>query len=297
MKFKKVIQYILTAIAFVPFDAIVPYAADKSYDESTEFSNLYNTSFHFEQEYKLTKYFVETKTKKLINTYIDYAVNGTKRIIENKNKTGYQSAVRKELPGAPCNAAHGTLHCLYGQYTQLNRAISAMGDTVQIIPSVNNAHMATSSFKRYMTKLYDNPEYPNAIYHGHLYSTSTEYNKALNNYITTKMHGKTGNLDSLRNKYIKDFKANNYCANDLNPGTIIIVSSGHAFMYLGQGEIKNKEFVPDKNGQAVCCSYNKEQPATLLSYWNTNNSFAADIKNIATQKYYEQLVKSRYKNY
>jgi len=268
-------------------------ASSASYDQDSSASNAkfeqkYSMSAHLENEYDLQKQKIEAKVHQLISTYIDNAVNGAKRILESKKQSGYSSAVRRELPGAPSHA-----HCLYGQYTQLNRAIAKAGDTIQIIPIANNAHMATSSFRRNMANLYDNLEYPNSIYSGHLYTTDNEYNKALNTYLSTKTRDKNGNTDSLRTHYTQEFEKNNYCTSKLNPGTIIIVSSGHAVMYLGQGEIKNQEFVPCADGQAICCSYNKEHPAIYLNVWDTKNSFAADIKNIATHKYLAQLEKSR----
>ena len=200
--------------------------------------------------------------------------------------------MRKELPGAPVNAKHGTLHCLYGQYTQLNRALDQMGDTIQIIPCTKNAHMATNSFKQQMTKLYDNSEYPNSIHSGHLYTNETEYNIALDKYLSAKTKNATGNIDSLITKHTEDFEKNHFCASQLNPGSIIIVSSGHAIMYLGTGKIENGQFVPDDNGSAICCGYNREQPAISLETYNTDKAFAADIQNIATQKYYAMLIKT-----
>ncbi len=289
MKFKKIFPYILAVSIFFSSDAIASFCMQDTYKKSN-FEIKDSLSARMEAEYNLKKQQIEYKAEQLINTYIDYAVNGAKRIIENKRKTNYSSAVRKELPGAPANNKH-TLHCLYGQYTQLNRALIEIGDTIQIIPRTNNAHMATSSFKHHMTKLYDNPDYPNSIYRGHLYSTDAEYNEALTRYLAIKTRNKTDNTDSLRTKYTADFEKNNFCASQLNPGSIIIVSSGHAIMYLGQGKIENNQFVSDENGTAICCSYNAEQPATRLSSWNTDKAFAADIQNIVIQKYYAQLIK------
>ena len=240
-------------------------------------------------DYETKKKLATEKATLLMDKYIDNAVSGTQRIIsakENENKT-YIRAVQSELPGAPRNARQGTLHCLYGQYTQLNRAIKSLGDTIHIIPVTDdNAHMSSSAFKKHMTKLYDNQEYPNAIYSGQLYTSSKEYTKALNRYF--KRNHATS--DELQEKYTQEFNKKNYCVKSLNPGTIIIVNSGHAIMYLGQGRIKNGYFVPDeKNGRAICCTYNAEHAAIPLTTWNTHNSFAADIQNIATKKYEQEI--------
>ena len=152
--------------------------------------------------------------------------------------------------------------------------------------------MATNSFKQQMTKLYDNSEYPNSIHSGHLYTNETEYNIALDKYLSAKTKNATGNIDSLITKHTEDFEKNHFCASQLNPGSIIIVSSGHAIMYLGTGKIENGQFVPDDNGSEICCGYNREQPAISLETYNTDKAFAADIQNIATQKYYAMLVKT-----
>lgn len=294
MKIKKIIlPYIIAIPTFLSSNAIASYPLETSPLNKNSFKQEHRISFGtIEAEYDLQKQIAENKAIELVINYIDNAISGAKRILTSKKKTSYPSAVRKELPGAPVNSEH-TLHCLYGQYTQLNRAIAQLGDTIQIIPKTDNAHMATSSFRRHMTKLYKNEEYPNSIYSGHLYSTDKEYDKALDKYLAIKTKGKTGDTDSLRNKYTADFEKNNFCATCLNPGSIIIVSSGHAIMYLGQGRIENNQFVPDTNGTAICCSYNAEQPATRLSSWNTDKAFAADIQNIATQKYYAMATKTR----
>ena len=286
MKIKRNIPYFLSAIiiaTLLSFDAaILENDNNTKFGDLNDFKQKYSISYHQEADYNLQKQEIKEHVEQLITTYVDNAVNGAKRILENKKDKGYVSAVRKELPGAPA-----CQHCLYGQYTQLNRALQQMGDTIQIIPTANNAHRATNSFKRSMTKLYDNPNYPNSIHRGHLYMSDKEYTQALNRYIATKTRGQTDT--TLCKKYTKEFEKGNYCAEHLNPGTIIIVNSGHAIMYLGIGRIQNKEFIPDKKGQPVCCAYNSEHTAMLLSYWEVNNSFAADIQNIATQKYLAQL--------
>jgi len=285
MKFKKIVPYVLGAMLALPLGAITSHNKDKENTETNKFETKYKISAIKESLYNLEQKVIEEKVELLISNYIDNAVGGAKRIIANQKKNGYRSAVRRELPGAPVSQ-----HCLYGQYTQLNRAIEQVGDTIQIIPKIGNSHMATNSFKRCMTKMYDNPNYPNSIYKGRLYTTQEEYTKARNRYIYSRMHSKKDTM-GLHDKYTKDFAKNNYCVTDLNPGTIIIVSSGHAVMYLGIGKIKNDEFVPDENGRAVCCAYNGEHTAIYLSYWDTNNAFSADIQNIATQKYITMLEK------
>lgn len=290
--FKKTLPYFFTVTVLLSSSALASY--DKSGDshKTNKFEIVDSlSSGTTEVPYDIKKQIAENKAIELVTKYIHNAVSGAKRILVSKKKTGYLSAVRKELPGAPVNPEH-TFHCLYGQYTQLNRALNQMGDTIQIIPQTYNAHMATSSFKQQMTKLYDNEEYPNSIHRGHLYANETEYNTALNKYLSIKTKNKTGDIDSLRTKYTEDFEKNHFCANQLNPGSIIIVSSGHAIMYLGIGRIENNQFVPDETGTAICCGYNCEQTATSLKSWNTDKAFAADIQNIATQKYYTMLTKT-----
>ena len=298
MRFKKIIPYILTMSAFLLTNAPTsPYTQKAKANNSTDYKNfntLYSLSAHMETDYDTTPQITpKEKSTLLINTYIDNAISGIQRIQDAKKTQPYVRAVRSELPGAPCNSEKhgGTLHCLYGQYTQLQRTLKELGDTIQIIPKTeDNAHMSSLSFKRHMAKLYNKPEYPNAIYSGHLYPTKSEYTRALNKYVKQKcIHVRTNNIDSLHLHYADEFTKDNYCADMLNPGSIIIVNIGHAIMYLGQGHIKNKQFVPDSiNGTAICCSYNIEHTAVKLTKWGTTKSFAADIKNIATVKYEQE---------
>lgn len=283
MKLRQIVPYVILSTATVfPLGVAKPFN-DKNKDKFKEFCSL---SAVQEDVYDLDKEKIDAKVQLVMQNYIDNAVSGTQRIISNADKKGYYSAVRKELPGAP--VSH---HCLYGQYKQLSRALEQFGDSIQVIPNNGNAHMATTTFKNTMAKLYNN--YANSIHRGRLYNSEKEYNKSLDKFMTQKTYGKQNVSDSLRNVYVSEFEKNNYCASNLNPGTIIIVNSGHAVMYLGIGQVKNNKFIPDENGEPVCCAYNREHPAIYLSYWNTSNSFAADIQNIITQKYYAQLEKQR----
>lgn len=276
MLLKKIVPFCLLMV--------LPNTYESSSEEVPFFEHQYAASLYIKEQYNI----VENKTQQLMDIYINNAVSGTKRIIENKKRTrNYSRAVQSELPGAPRSAKRGTLHCLYGQYTQLNRALNQLGDTIQIIPrTTDNAHMSSLAFKRHMTKLYDNAKYPNTVYRGRLYSTDAEYKKSLNRFIHNKCRYTRNYSDFARAKYKQDFEKNNYCASMLNPGSIIIVTSGHAVMYLGQGKVQNNEFIPDPiNGQAICCSYNNEHPAVRLTLWDTRKSFAVDIQNIVTKKY------------
>lgn len=285
MKLRQIIPYVIFSAA-----TVFPLGVVKSYNDkdqtSKEFKELCSVHTLQEQTYDLDKEKIDEKVRLVMKNYIDNAIDGTHRIIANQNKTGYSSAVRKELPDAP--VSH---HCLYGQYKQLNRALEQFGDSIQVIPQNSNAHMSTVTFKSTMTKLYNNDEYANSIHRGHLYNSENEYNKSLDKFVAQKTYGKQNVSDSLRNVYVSEFERHNYCASKLNPGTIIIVNSGHAVMYLGIGKIKNDKFIPDENGEPVCCAYNREHPAIYLSYWKTSSSFAVDIQNILTQKYMAQLQK------
>jgi len=289
---KKTFPYCLSlaTFMFVGTNSYIPHEVKAATNKIFHFENI-SLNAHIETYYNAyLKKNADYKAELLIDKYIDNSISGTNRIIENKKTKGYLKSVRSELPGAPYNKSQGTLHCLYAHYTQLNRALTDLNDTINIIPTTYNAHQSSLSFKQQMTKLYDNPEYDDAIHRGHLYATDTEYNRALNKYLGTKMRNKRcDNLDSLRAEYVKNFENNNYCATMLNPGTIIIVNSGHAVMYLGQGKIKNNEFVSDSNGTAICCAYNTEHPAVRLTIWKTTKSFSADIHKIAKKRYEQEL--------
>jgi len=289
MRFKKIVPYFVTFATLLIGSGLNDNNTDAKDYDFNGVKPTYASTFHLTSEYDLRKSAAEDKATALITKYIDNAVSGAQRILDMRKSKGYNRAVQTELPGAPRNETQGTLHCLYAQYTQLERALAELNDSIKIIPTTENTHQAGRSFVRNMTKLYDKPEYNNAIHRGHVYQSDSAYNHALNRYLYNATRGKRGNIDSLRTEYTKKFQQKNFSAGVLNPGTILIVNGGHAIMYLGQGFVQNNEFIPDANGRAVCCSYNREHPATYLTTYSTQNAFAADIKKIATVEYYKDI--------
>ena len=287
-------KFVLTAVLLVVTGQSGPGGATSK----TAFRDQYKLSVCMESDYDMNglQDTVNYKVDKIMGTYIENAVSGVRNIINNRKKKGYIRAIQTELPGAP-HRGEQTYHCLYGQYTQFNRALAENNEPTDIIPTVHNAHQSTSSFIQQMTKMYNDPEYSGAIRRGHLYTTRSEYNRALNGYVKSKTPKNfNGNVDSLHAVYKEKFDKDNFCAASLNPGSIIIVDGGHAVMYLGQGKIKNNQFVCDTNGPAIVCAYNVEHPAIELSSWRTNHASAFDMEKIVENRVKaEMLAKQRVK--
>lgn len=284
-------KFVLTAVLLVVTTPSGPGAATSK----NAFRDQYKLFACMESDYDIKNLqdTVDYKVDRIMGTYIENAVSGVRNIMKNRKNKGYIRAIQNELPGAPHRGGR-TFHCLYGQYTQLNRALEENNEPTDIIPTVYNAHQSTSSFVNQMTKMYDNSEYSGAIHRGHLYTTRSEYNRALNKYVNEKMPKNfNGNKDSLRSVYKEKFNKDNFCASSLNPGAIIIVDAGHAVMYLGQGKIKNNQFVCDTNGTAIVCAYNVEHPAIQLSSWRTNHASAFDMEKIVEERIRAEMVRTQ----
>ncbi len=231
---------------------------------------------------------INKKAEKLCDVYIANVLRGQQNI-KNSNKT-YTRAVRTELPGAPVK-----MHCIYGQYTQLNRALDELNDTLTVVPFA--ARNACSVFRNEMKKKYAGAEFAGALHNGKMFKNAASYNRALDQFL--KHHNVTENTpDDIKNKVIAKFKQNNYKADDLHPGTILIVQRGanpnnaHAIMYLGRGRVENKkDFVPDANGQHIYAGYNNESVGDLFLAFNTDHVFAADVYTIASVLYTNEFNK------
>lgn len=285
-------KIVLTAALLVLTSPSGPGAASSN----SVFKDQYKLSARMESDYdtKILQETVSCKVAGIMDDYIENAVSGISNIMEDKKNKGYIRAIQAELPRAPHRGGR-TYHCLYGQYVQFNRALKENDVPTDVIPTVHNAHQSTSSFIHEMTKMYgDSNEYPGAIHRGHLYPTRSEYNRALNNYVAKKILNRSNvNKDSLRTVYTEQFNKNNFDASSLNPGSIIVVDGGHAVMYLGQGIIRNNQFVSDTNGTAIVCAYNLEHKAIKLGVWPTNHASAVDLRKIITVKLRENLRATR----
>ncbi len=295
MKFKKIFPYVIaTATLFAPRIAgahknVSHNDAQKTSVEIPVFNKLIaNDTINWSAT---KQYDISSKVSKLTQTYINKSIAGQKRIRENRTKHGYTAAVRAELPGAPVN-----LHCLYGQYTQLQRALKELGDTLTIIPQNNNAHKSCPAFIKEMQKKYDAPEFDGAIHSGYVYKTDAEYESALAKYLTKALSGVKNNIDSARQALIKRFAKTHYSIESLAPGTIMIVppSRGaqptHAVVYLGRGFVRDGQFVADTNGNHMYSGYNNEQILGLFEIWDMSNVFSADISKIVAVMYEQELI-------
>ncbi len=228
---------------------------------------------------------IKEKAKELCDTYIDLVLQGQDNIKSRKGP--YGKAVRTELPGAPVG-----LHCMYGQYTQLNRALYALGDTMKLIP--RDARSSCPNFRTEMRKKYSGDEYAGVLHNGKMFKSESDYNHALEAFLK---HRKVTDStpDAERKKVIAQFEKNNFLASSLHPGAILIIQKSadpnntHAIMYLGRGRVEDKKFVEDPNGQFIYAGYNNESIGDIFTTYRTNHIFAADIYGIAMVAYAKEL--------
>ncbi len=230
---------------------------------------------------------IDAKAQELCDTYIDFVLQGQQNIKSYQTGRGKMAAVWHELPGAPSG-----LYCMFGQYTQLNRALDELGDTITLVPFTSRN--ACPTFRSEMRKKYGTPEYQGVIYNGKMFRSDTEYNRALAAFL--KHNHITDSVDAQkRNSVIARFEKNNFKASCLHPGAIIIVqhnstpSNTHAIMYLGRGRVENDKFIADENGGFIYAGYNNESVGDIFKTYNTNHIFAADIYNIARVDYAKEL--------
>jgi len=284
MKIKSIFPYLL-------FGSLVftPKGIDKIH--KTHNSNLnqsvVTTTTHIPQEK------ADKKAQELCEVYIDLVLQGQKNI--KNSKGSHRDAVLKEFPGAVVR-----FYCIYGQYTQLNRAVAELGDTLNLIPF--SGRHACPTFRTEMKKKYSGKEYTGALHSGKMFKSDAAYNQALQAFLKhNKVTDKTP--QDVRDKVIARFKANNFSAEVLHPGTILIIqksatpSNTHAVMYLGRGHVEKDKFIPDPDGQFIYAGYNNESIGDIFTTYNTNYIFAADIQTIASVTYSKELQKIQRMDY
>lgn len=297
MNFKRIIPYL---IAGMPLAASISGTAAQLTSERQP--NHYNTittktikndlftvvemvDTHFCEIYSIEHY-LDLKAADLCNQYKNNMLAAQNRLAPYLGKHGYVAAVRQELPGAPVGG-----HCVYGQCTQLQRALSTMGDTVTIVPEC--ASRECIAFKSNMRKKYsDASVYENCIFEGRMYETDSAYTAAMKKYLT-RNHATT--KESVI-KYTKRFDQQNFSVESIEPGSMLIVprtrgnrQQFHMITYVGRGRIENNQFIPDKNGRPVYTAHNRERIGYLFDTWDTNNVFAANIRQIAHAQYAQEL--------
>ena len=301
MKFKRIIPYLLAGIS-VSMNSSNASAQTISAPEAN--SNLIanvlkvkgtsdllalaeHVDVHFHDLYS-TDLCLNLKAENLCNVYMDNMLDAQQRLAPHIGKRDYRNAVRQELPGAPVG-----LHCVYGQYTQLNRALDELGDTLTIVPS--SARASCAEFKTQMRKKYTaNNGFENCIFEGKMYESDSAYMAAMNEFISRK-HATT---DSAVMRYAQQFARNNFSVDAIDAGSMLIVPRTpgnqrkfHMIMYVGRGRIENGKFIPDNNGKPVFTAHNRERIGYLFDAWDTRNVFAANIQQIAQIKYKQELIR------
>ncbi|MBD5391551.1 hypothetical protein HDR66_01970 [bacterium] len=223
--------------------------------------------------------------------FVDNILSAHKRLATNIGRYGYVTAIRNELPGAPVGS-----HCMFGQYTQLMRALEQGGDTLTVIPI--GGERECTSFKAKMREKYATPEYDHAIREGRVFESSAEYDAALEKYLARHGLANDSTTSARRQKAIAEFAKHNFAATDVNPGSIWIVpryrgSHGnfHAIMFLGAGRVENGEFIADPDGPMMYAAHNRECVGELFKTWDTSNVFCADIEKILIAEYEKELRK------
>lgn len=238
--------------------------------------------------YAITQSRLIARAENTCDMYIENMLAAQKRLNPKIGTRGYRAAVRKELPGAPVG-----LHCMYGQYTQLMRALNENGDTLTVIPKGGKS--ACIAFKDQMRRKYSKPEYAGAIKEGRAFESDSTYSAELARYL-----GRRGITDSTevaqRDAAIAEFAKHNFSLAHVNPGSIMIVprfrgskSKFHAIMFLGEGRVEAGEFVPDATGKYMFTAHNRERIGDVVQAWDMSNVFCADIEQILQVEYAKEL--------
>jgi len=220
--------------------------------------------------------------------YMENMLDAQKRLSTKIGTRGYRAAVRRELPGAPVG-----LHCMYGQYTQLMRALNENGDTLTVIPQ--GAKSACAAFKTNMRAKYSKREYDGVIHEGRAFESDSAYNAALEKYLARRGITADSPIEKIR-QLTQDFEQHNFSLEQVNPGSIMIVprfrgskTKFHAIMFLGAGRIESGEFVPDATGRYMFTAHNRERIGDLIENWDMSNVFSADIEKILQVEYSKEL--------
>lgn len=240
------------------------------------------------QRYKITQRRLIARAENTRDMYMENMLAAQKRISPAIGTKRYRGIIRKELPGAPVGK-----HCMYGQYTQLLRALNENGDTLTVIPRTGKS--ACIMFKDAMRKKYSKPEYAGVIKEGHAYPSDSAYNAALEKFLV--QHRITDSTASAKRKAaIEEFQKNNFSIEQVKPGSILIVPRRpgsrtlfHAIMFLGRGHIESGEFIPDANGQYMYAAHNNERIGNLFETWDMSYVFSANIEEILRTEYSKEL--------
>ncbi len=280
MKFKNILPYLL-------FGSLVLLPKGVQKFHNTDYSLHARQTFINDGKDDLQKTAFDKKAKDLCDIYIDFVLQGQKNI--KNGRGGHRKSVLREFPGA-----YTRWYCIYGQYVQLNRALSELGDTLNLIPF--DGRHSCPEFRRLMKQKYSNEKYAGALHSGKMYRSDAAYHTALRAYLKHN-HIDESTPDSVRQKFINRFARDNFSVESLHPGTILIYqksatpSNTHAVMFLGRGRVQNEEFIPDEKGKFLYAGYNNESIEDVFGIYNTNRMFAADIFCLATIEYQQEFDK------
>ena len=291
MKFKLTVPYVIAAAGLIGLSTANGMGHRDIGNISWNKIHIHN-AYAFSQtaaDAMATEQFLEQKADSLCGHYVNRMLNAQHRLAPFIGTAQYKNAVTQELPGAPVG-----MHCVYGQYTHLTRAIHEMGDTLNIIPDAGNR--SCNAFRATMQKKYSGPQYAGCIHAGVMYASDSAYNAALGKYLAARRITDTS-PDRLRIAATREFAKNHFSIDKLNPGAILLVprhrgsrTKFHAIMYPGRGHIgANGQFVADSNGDALYSAHNKERLGDLFDTWDTSNVFAVDTKKNAQVEYAAEL--------
>ncbi|MBQ8294173.1 MAG: hypothetical protein IJX89_02190 [Alphaproteobacteria bacterium] len=301
MKLKFTVPYVLMGAAMclgtssstaqpeVPNEPIKIHSMPtKLLPEKLAYANI--LQYDVARENALNQVLLNDKADELCDTYMENMISAQQRLNPLLGRRGYAAAVRRELPGAPVYK-----HCVWGQHTQLLRALDAHGDTLTIIPQ--GARTACVAFKNLMAKKYSAPEYVDCIHSGVMHESDSAYNVALNKFLSRK-HITADAPDSIRNAMTDQFAKTNFSVDRLDRGAILIVpryrgsrNKFHAILYLGRGRVERGEFIADENGRHIYVGHNRETMGDLFRTYDASNVFAADTKKIAAAEYAKEWSK------
>lgn len=294
MKFKWTVPYLFLGATLLggtgassPYSENVSAPVTSANDAAVDLSASYRITLPYNTDFErcVNEFYLDDKADSLCRSYMSNMLRSQAKLEPLLGKRGYSAAVRAELPGAPVGK-----HCVWGQYTQLSRALSEMGDTITVIP--DGARTGCAQFKHLMREKYKNT---GAIREGIMFRSDSAYNAALERYLA-RCRVTPQTPDSVRRAMVAKFATNNFSADSLSAGTILIVPRHrgsrnlfHAIMYLGRGRIENGVFVADTSGNHIYAGHNREKIGDLFGTYDTNNVFAADTRHIVRNAYAQEL--------
>ena len=234
----------------------------------------------------IEKRLLEKKAKHFCEIYMQLSFNGRENIVNNipryakkYGKGAKRRATMEELPGAPYGK-----HCLYGQCTELQRALDSLADTIKIVPET--ANKACVQFRESMIRKYS--KILGCTCNGKIYAREKEYQQALKNFLQTK---KVSPDDTVKITELKKvFDKNHRFIGDFNPGSIVILwTNGHWHAVMFAGLI---------DGIWKYSGFNNESYGNIFnSAFSLSNAFVLDVQNVMFHEYEKELIRIKKMSY